>query len=100
MFIISLTYILPMEEVERHLQAHVAFLDTYYAAGTFVCSGRKVPRTGGVIIACGKSRAEIEAIVRQDPFHIHGVAAYDITEVMLTKTIDALNPVFDQAVSP
>lgn len=31
---------------------YAAFLDRYCADGTFLVSGRKVPRTGGVILAC------------------------------------------------
>jgi len=44
----------------------------YYAAGVFVVSGRKIPRDGGIILAVGESRERIEAIVREDPFHVHG----------------------------
>ena len=57
MFVVSLTYKKPIAEVELHLAAHIAYLDEYYAAGTFVASGRKVPRTGGVILAKAESRA-------------------------------------------
>ena len=51
MFIIALTYIRPMADIEANLQAHRQFLDKYYAAGTFLLSGRKEPRNGGIIIA-------------------------------------------------
>jgi uncharacterized protein YciI len=62
------------------MAAHVAFLQKHYAAGTFVVSGRKIPRDGGIIIAAGKSRREIEAIVQEDPFHAHGLANFRIIE--------------------
>ncbi|MDX2086819.1 MAG: YciI family protein [Kofleriaceae bacterium] len=49
-------------------------------AGTFVVSGRKVPRDGGIIIANGHDRDVLEAIVRQDPFVAHGLADYRLVE--------------------
>ncbi len=62
------------------MAAHVAYLKKHYAAGNFVVSGRKVPREGGVILAVGKSRAEIDAIVAEDPFHKHRLADFRIVE--------------------
>jgi uncharacterized protein YciI len=89
MFIISLTYTAPLEAIDKHLAAHRQFLDAQYARGVFLMSGRKVPREGGVIVAHAASRAEVEELVRQDPFHQAGVARYDITEFVPTMTADA-----------
>lgn len=46
MFVMELTYTAPVEAVEDEMDAHVAWLDGYYAAGVFLASGRKVPREG------------------------------------------------------
>lgn len=86
MFIISLTYQKNLEEVDAHLNAHVEFLKTYYAKGIFLASGRKNPRTGGIILAVASNKAEIEAIIALDPFYIHGVAQYEITEFTASMT--------------
>jgi uncharacterized protein YciI len=83
MFILSLTYVKPNEEADRHMEPHMAWVKEGYAKGWFLASGRKVPRTGGVVLAIGE-RAGIEAFVAADPFTIHGVAEYEITEVALT----------------
>lgn len=80
MFIISLTYHKTLEEVDAHLNAHVEFLKNNYAKGVFIASGRKIPRDGGVILALAPTRAEIEALIACDPFYIHDVATYEITE--------------------
>ena len=90
MFIIALTYIKPLEEVDALLEEHVAYLKEQYALGNFLASGRKVPRTGGVILARGTSREEIETIIAFDPFHVHEVAEYEITEFSPTITIEEL----------
>ncbi|MEU9145724.1 YciI family protein [Streptomyces sp. NPDC048349] len=86
MFVMELTYTAPIEAVEDHIDAHFAWLDGYYASGVFLASGRKVPRDGGVILAGGVSRAEIEKIAAEDPFTVAGVCAYRITEFLATKT--------------
>ncbi|MEV7558485.1 YciI family protein [Streptomyces sp. NPDC048331] len=86
MFVMELTYTAPIESVEEQLDAHNAWLDGYYAAGIFLASGRKVPRDGGVILAGGVSRAEIERISAEDPFTLAGVCTYSITEFLATKT--------------
>ena len=80
MFVIELIYKSELSEIDAHMKAHVAYLDKYYAAGTFVLSGRKIPREGGIIIAVAESKAEIERIVAEDPFHEHGLAEFRIIE--------------------
>ena len=80
MFIVSLTYTAALDEVDKHLEAHVAYLKQEYAEGSFVASGRKIPRTGGIILSCMKNREELDAVIARDPFHKAGVAEYDITE--------------------
>lgn len=80
MFVIELVYKASLEEIDAHMAAHVRFLKKYYASGNFLVSGRKVPREGGIILAVGKNREEIEAIVKEDPFHRHGLADFRIIE--------------------
>ena len=91
MFIISLTYQKTLEEVDAHLNAHVEFLKSHYAQGIFIASGRKNPRNGGVILALATNRAEIEAVIAQDPFYIHDVATYEITEFTPSMTSPELS---------
>ena len=67
----------------------MAWVKEGYAKGWFLASGRKMPRTGGVIFAIGE-RAAIEAYVAADPFIIHGIAEYDITELAVTTAVDGL----------
>ena len=80
MFVIELTYKADLAEVDAQMTAHVAFLQKYYAAGHFLVSGRQIPRTGGIILAAGKDRQQIEAIVQEDPFYVHGLADFRIVE--------------------
>ena len=89
MFILSLTYLKGNDEADKHMKPHMVWVKEGYARGWFLASGRKVPRTGGVIFARG-GRAELEAYVAADPFTIHGVAAYEVQEIALTTVTDGL----------
>lgn len=88
MFFFNLTYRKPLEEIERLLPEHICYLDDWYAQGKFLCSGRKNPRTGGVILCTCESRKEAEYIRDQDPFYKEGAARYEIIEFLPTKMSD------------
>jgi uncharacterized protein YciI len=80
MFVIELIYKTELTEIDAHMKAHVAFLKKHYDEGRFLVSGRKIPRDGGIILALGASRAEIEAIMREDPFCARGLADFRVIE--------------------
>ncbi len=69
MFIVTLTYIRPLEELDALMDAHVTWLKKHYESGLFVASGRQVPRKGGVILARSGDREALEAVLARDPQH-------------------------------
>jgi uncharacterized protein YciI len=79
MFLIELTYKVPLTRIDARMKAHVAFLEKHYAAGHFLVSGRKVPREGGIILAMG-TRERIQTIVEDDPFVKEKLADFRIVE--------------------
>jgi uncharacterized protein YciI len=88
MFVIELTYKAQLTEIDAHMAAHVMFLKKYYTSGNFLVSGRKVPRDGGIIVAVGTSRRQIETIVEEDPFYQHGLAEFRIIEFRASQRAD------------
>lgn len=90
MFILISTYLKPPADVDAVRPAHRAFLQQHYDRGAFLVSGPQVPRTGGVIVAAGNDRRQIEALMSEDPFVQHGMARYDIVEFEATMHADAL----------
>jgi uncharacterized protein YciI len=80
MFVIELVYKVSLAQIDANMPAHVKFLKKYYASGHFLISGRKIPRDGGIILATGASRQEIENIIREDPFCKKGLAEFRIVE--------------------
>lgn len=80
MFVIELLYKADLAAIDAQMKPHVAFLKKHYDAGRFLVSGRKVPRDGGIILALGESRAQLEAIMREDPFCAQGLAEFRVIE--------------------
>lgn len=88
MFIAILTYKKPLGEVDRFLAAQREYLAEHYAAGDFIASGPQTPRVGGVIMIKAENRMAVDAIIAQDPFHINGIADYQIVEFTPTMCCD------------
>jgi uncharacterized protein YciI len=75
------------------MQAHVTYLDKYFASNKFLIAGRKKPRKGGIIVAIGNSKEEIEIIAKEDPFYTNNLADIEVIEFSAGKKaadIDAL----------
>ena len=85
MFIVLLTYKKSLDDVEEYLAEHRALLDHGYKNNFFLLSGPLHPRTGGVIISQLEDREQLDAMLKKDPFCVHGLASYEIIEFKATK---------------
>jgi uncharacterized protein YciI len=85
MFVINLRYVAPLADLDAQMANHVKFLQKQYKENTFIASGRLVPRTGGIILARGKSKEAIEALMRTDPFVHQGLAEVTVTEFLTSQ---------------
>ena len=90
MFIINLTYKTELDKVDQYINDHIEFLNEQYKLGNFLASGRKVPRTGGIILSKVENKTELEKIIGKDPFKINELADYELTEFIPSKTCDEL----------
>lgn len=97
MYVLTLTYIVPLEEVDRVRDAHMAWIGEQYEAGRFLASGAKVPRNGGVILARQMDRDELDDVIASDPFTREGVAAYDVVEFRATTVAEELGALKERA---
>ena len=91
-FVLLLTYVKPLDEVDALMRDHMAWLRENYDAGRFVVSGRQIPRTGGVILARGDDREEIEAIAASDPFVRGGVATCEVVQFRASQSAPGFEP--------
>jgi uncharacterized protein YciI len=87
-FVVELIYKADLAEIDARMRAHMTFLRKHYAAGTFLVSGRKIPRDGGIILALAKGRAELERVMQEDPFVKHGLADVRIIEFRASQRAD------------
>lgn len=95
MFVVLLTYVKPLTEIDRHMRAHMKFLNEQYAARTFIASGRRVPRTGGVILARAASLEALTLLMQQDPFVASGAATFEIVQFRTSQHDPAFAPFAD-----
>lgn len=93
MFIIQLTYKVPLPEVNKYLSAHREYLDYHYKQGVLLASGPLNPRTGGIIIAATKDKLFLEEFIAKDPFYLAEIADYQIIEFTPIKHCDALQSI-------
>ena len=96
MFIFSLNYIKPISEVEQFLSEHIQYLEKYYNNNKFICSVRKVPRTGWIIICNCSTKQEAEQIIKEDPFFKQQIAQYEIIEFIPSKSLELFKTIMEE----
>ncbi|NAV73959.1 hypothetical protein FGF91_24210, partial [Salmonella sp. zj-f60] len=58
-----------------------------------IAAGPMVPRTGGVLVVASRvAKEELETLLKDDPFHVHGLADYSVTEFKAGKLNPAMVP--------
>jgi len=80
MFVLLVHYTAPKEKVEEYMGQHTQYLSKHYKLGHFIASGRKIPKTGGVIVIGNIEKELAEEIILGDPFHVHQVANFELIE--------------------
>lgn len=96
MFIITLTYTAPLPQLDARMNEHMKFIQQCYKQNLFLTSGRQVPRTGGIIISVGKSKADVETLMKEDPFCKHGLAEFSVTEFLNSQMHPAFRKMMEE----
>lgn len=84
-FIVEINYLVPLARVQESVPAHRAYLQTGYDAGLLLCSGPKVPATGGFMLARAASLEALQDFFAQDPFSIEQLASFTFSEFQPVK---------------
>jgi len=92
MHVVLIRYLKPNAEVDRVRPAHRAFLDQLYEKNILIASGPQVPRTGGILLARGISKVELEKLLKEDPFQKEGVGEYQVVEFEVAKHAKGMEP--------
>lgn len=77
MFLILLTYLKPLTEVDAWVVQHRNYLDQGYTQGLLLASGPRIPRIGGVLLSACETLAPLEDFFVHDPFMVQGIASYE-----------------------
>jgi uncharacterized protein YciI len=78
LYLVTLNYVRPIEEVNAHLDTHRDWLVTHVRAGHILVAGPLEDRTGGFLLARSNSREELERLLAQDSFAVHGVVEFQV----------------------
>lgn len=84
LWMLTTTYVRPEAEVDALLEAHRDYLEGRRDAGRYLAWGRLVPRTGGFVLARAADRAEVDALLAEDPFTTGGVATWTVVQLAVT----------------
>ncbi len=79
-FIVELRYLVPLETIQPHTDAHRAFLKTLYDQEILLLSGPAVPRTKGILIARHESEEKLLQLLKNDPYNQNNLVETILTE--------------------
>ncbi|KAF1020867.1 MAG: hypothetical protein GAK30_02255 [Paracidovorax wautersii] len=77
-YILTLKYIRPPEEVRAHIDTHRHWLAQHIQAGRILAAGPLEDRSGGLVIATCSNRAELDGMIAEDTFVVHQVAEVSV----------------------
>jgi uncharacterized protein YciI len=78
LYLVTLTYICPMEEVQAHLDTHRDWLATHTRGGQILVAGPLEDHSGGFVLARSGSRAELDRLLALDSYAVHQLVDYQV----------------------
>ncbi|GAA2294992.1 hypothetical protein GCM10010149_48970 [Nonomuraea roseoviolacea subsp. roseoviolacea] len=80
MFVVTVTYTAPLDEVDPWRPAHGDWLNDLIARRLLLVAGRQVPLVGGVYLAPRMPAEELDRLLATDPYVLNGVANHAVVE--------------------
>lgn len=96
MYVVLIDFVRSLEDVDRLAPAHKAWLETLRNSATLVLSGRRDPRTGGVLVATAPNREALDHLLASDPFVVSGVATHTVIAFRPSLAADDLRRLIGQ----
>src|SRR5260370_35868157 len=78
MYAIVLRYKRPLSEIDKHVDAHRAWLGKNYADGTFLVSGRQRSGAVGFLFSPAVEHGQLDATLANAPFRQNDISQYNI----------------------
>ncbi|MFE2169813.1 YciI family protein [Streptomyces sp. NPDC059447] len=80
MFVVTVTYTAPLDEVDRWRPAHGDWLKQLISRQLLLVAGRRIPLVGGVYLVPRMASGELDALLATDPYVLNGVATHSVVE--------------------
>lgn len=77
-YILTLRYIRPREDVQAHLGTHQQWLAQQIRAGHILAAGPNEDHSGGIVLASCEDRDALDRMVEEDSFIVHRVAEVSV----------------------
>lgn len=90
MFVVTLRFSANQAKARNLMQAHNDWIRSGFDDGVFLMTGSLKPGLGGVVLAHGVTRADLETRVNQDPFVTEDVVSADILDIAPGRADDRL----------
>src|ERR1051326_7099821 len=65
-FVVEATYLAPLEEIQKVIPRHRAWLQRGYDLGLFLCSGPQTPPVGGFLVARAESVTDLTTMFAEE----------------------------------
>jgi uncharacterized protein YciI len=75
---VHVRYLVPIEQIDKTLEAHRAYLRSLKEERKLLVSGPLVPRTGGGLLLRVNDEAELSQLLANDPFCKEGLVEHTI----------------------
>jgi len=92
--LVLLTYVKPIEEIDRLRPAHVEWIERAMKQGVMLLAGRRTSTTGGVLLFRGTPEM-VEPVAKSDPFVTEGAATMELVSFTASFAADAMDGLFD-----
>lgn len=75
--VLTLTYVQPLDVVDRTRPAHLEWIAREIEAGRLLLAGRQESQKGGVLVTGDISTEDAEDLIATDPYQLAGLVSYD-----------------------
>lgn len=81
MYLVLLRFSSNRQAASEHMAAHQAWVERGIDDGVFLLVGSIRPGMGGVVLAVGESRDDVDARVAADPFVVHDIVRAEVVDI-------------------
>jgi len=89
MYLVDMCFIDLTKITAELTNEHKTYLEKEYKSNKLMFGGRKVPRTGGILISQHADERELKNVLNSDPFIKSGAVSYSITEFIPVMAAEA-----------